>query len=167
MLETGERIKLLDPRLDIMTGDLLPPVDARQINVLDDRLVRVDHHSWVVAAEINTKITLGYQYRQPQPAFSDDLVLRGPDLAHRRGGVPVGQDIADRHCLAHHQPRSCSCNIAAIKRTVELDFPNRLVRPAASFFDILTESDDCEHAAAGADQVPLRIGGCPGMDDHA
>ena len=38
LLEAGKRIELLDPRLDVMPGDLLPLGDARQVDLVDDRL---------------------------------------------------------------------------------------------------------------------------------
>ncbi len=43
VLEAGKRIELLDPRLHVMPGDLLPLGDAYEINVLDYALVGLDH----------------------------------------------------------------------------------------------------------------------------
>jgi hypothetical protein len=58
-----------------MPGDLLPLGDARQIDLLDDALVGLDDDSGIVAAEVHTKITLRAEHREPEPAFSNDLVL--------------------------------------------------------------------------------------------
>src|SRR5215207_10665646 len=95
--------------------------------------------------------------REPEPALGDDLACGGPHLAHLRRGVPVGQHVADLHCSAHRQPASRRRDVAAVEGALELNLSDRLIRPAASCLDIITEPDDGKHPTPGADEVALLI----------
>ena len=97
------------------------------------------------------------------------MILLSADQTSRIAarGIAVGQDVADPHCSAHRQPCGGCSDVVAIERPLELDLRDRLVRLAAGCLDILTESDDRQHPATGADQIALRIQSSPGMDDHA
>ena len=134
MLEARERIELLDPRLHVVPGDLLPIGDPTKINIVDLRLVRGDHRVSIIATEIDSEITLGREHRQPQPPFGDDLALRRPDLTHPDRGVPVGQHIADDHALrslslSSGHPRRLFSDVGAIEGAVELDLADARIGP--------------------------------------
>ena len=66
--------ELLDEREDVLGGE-----DAR------------------VVGHVDAEFLLGAQHREPEPAFGHDLGLRRPDRHHLGAGVPIGQDIGNRH----------------------------------------------------------------------
>jgi hypothetical protein len=52
VLVTGERAELLDARLHVVAGDPLAGGDRRQVDLVDDRLVGLDHPVGDVDAEV-------------------------------------------------------------------------------------------------------------------
>src|SRR3954454_627544 len=58
VLEAGQSVELVNPRLYVMAGDLLPFGDAGQVDLLDDGFVRLDHDCGILTAEVDTKIAL-------------------------------------------------------------------------------------------------------------
>ena len=74
-----------------MQRDPVPSFDGLEVNLLDHRLVVSDDG----IVDVHAEIALGLQHRDPQPALHDHLGLRGPDAAHRVGGVPVGEHVPD------------------------------------------------------------------------
>jgi len=71
-LMTGQRGELLDARLDVMTGDALPGLDARQVDLVDHGDVVVDH----LEREVDSEVALGPHDGHPEPSLEHHLVLR-------------------------------------------------------------------------------------------
>ena len=67
VLVPGQRVELLDPRLDVVPGDPLAGGDARQVDVVEDPLVGVEHP--------RLRRPLGPQHRQPQAPLRPYLLL--------------------------------------------------------------------------------------------
>ena len=75
-------VELLDTGLDVVPQHGLALGDGVEVDVLDDRLVIGDHRGGVLTTESDTEFRLCLHDRDPQPAFSDDLVLLPPDRTH-------------------------------------------------------------------------------------
>ena len=127
VLVAGQRVELLDPRLDVVPGDLLPLGHAGQVDPIEHRPVRGEHRLRIVAGQVDPEIVLGGQHGEPEPAFGDDLALRGPDFPHRGRGVAVGQHVADHEVTAGSP---CSAAAAMSERKNE---PSRLIRPIPAY----------------------------------
>ena len=72
VLVAGQRVELLDARLDVVAQHPLALGDRGQVDVLDHPLVVVDD----AVGHVDAQFGLRAQHRQPQPAFGDDLGLR-------------------------------------------------------------------------------------------
>ena len=72
MLVAGQRVELLDARLDVVAQHPLALGDRGEIDVLDHPLVVVDD----AVGNVDAQLGLRAQHRQPQPALGDDLGLR-------------------------------------------------------------------------------------------
>ena len=65
----GERIELLDARLDVVLSHPLAPGDRREIHIARPRLVVGDGR----VGDVEAGCGLGPHHRDPQPPFGDDL----------------------------------------------------------------------------------------------
>ncbi len=72
VLMAGKSVELLDPGLDVMPADPLPPRDRIEIDLGEHPLIVFDHPR----GDVEAQVPLGAQHRQPQPAFLDNLVRR-------------------------------------------------------------------------------------------
>jgi hypothetical protein len=99
VLVAGERAELLDARLDVVTGDPLAPLDRGQVDVVDDRVVGLDH----AVGHLDPQVALGGQDRYPQSPLEHDAIAGREELDHRLAGIAPGQDVGDR--LDHGVPR--------------------------------------------------------------
>ena len=68
-LVPGERIELLDARLDVVLGHPLAPGDRRQVHIAHPRLVVGDGR----VRDIEAGCGLSPHHRDPQPPLRDDL----------------------------------------------------------------------------------------------
>jgi hypothetical protein len=87
--------ELLDPRLDVVTGDPLPGGDRLQVDVVDDCLVRLDD----TVGHLDAELALGPEHREPQSPLEHDLVLRRPQVRELGAGVAVREDVGDHRTI--------------------------------------------------------------------
>ena len=71
VLVAREVVELLDPCLDIVPQHAFPLGDAREVDVLDDRLVRIDRS----ISSRDAEVSLSLQDSEPELPLQDDLVL--------------------------------------------------------------------------------------------
>ena len=74
VLVAGERGELLDAGLHVVAGDPLAGLDRREVDLVDDRLVGLDH----AVGHVDAEVALGPEHGQPQPPLEHDLVLGRP-----------------------------------------------------------------------------------------
>ncbi len=91
VLVPGERVELLDARLDVVPGDPLAGGDGVQVDPVDHPLVVGDHP----VRHVDAQLVLGAQHGQPQPPLEDDLVLGRPQPDQLRARVAGGQYVGD------------------------------------------------------------------------
>ena len=75
VLGARQRRELLDACLDVVASDFFALGDGPEVDVVDDRLVRLDD----AVGSLDTEVLLRGEHGDPQSAFEDDLVLRRPD----------------------------------------------------------------------------------------
>ena len=91
VLVAGERAELLDPRLHVVPGDPLAGGDRVEVDLVDDRLVGLDH----AVGHVDAEVALRLEHRDPEPPLEHDLVLGRPDRGQVGAGVPGGEDVGD------------------------------------------------------------------------
>ena len=91
VLVAGEGIELLDARFDVMARHPLALGDRGEVDPIDHPRVIGDD----TLGHLDTEIGLGPEDREPQAALGHDPVLRGPDAAHRRRGISLGEHVGD------------------------------------------------------------------------
>jgi hypothetical protein len=74
-------------RLHVVPGDPLALRDAREINIVDHCLVRLDDP----VRQRDPEVALGPQDREPQPALHPDLLLRRPEVDEVGGRIAAGE----------------------------------------------------------------------------
>ncbi len=93
VLVAGQRVELLDAGLDVVARDPFARGDRGQVDLLEHPLVVGDH----AVGHRHAQFGLRTEHGDPQSSFGDDLGFRRPDRHHLVAGVPVGQDIRNRH----------------------------------------------------------------------
>jgi hypothetical protein len=97
VLGAGQGAELLDAGLDVVAGGLLPGCDRFEVDLVDDRSVRLDS----AVGNTQTEIALGFEDGDPQGPLQDHLGFRRPDSAHLRAGIAGGEDVGDGGELWH------------------------------------------------------------------
>ena len=82
VLVAGQRVELLDPRLDVVASDPFAGVDGGQVDLVDHGPIRGQHLVGVVGGEVHAEVALRLQHSQPQLPFGDDLALGSPEVTH-------------------------------------------------------------------------------------
>ena len=95
LLVAGKGTELVDAGLDVVAADPLAGRDGLKVHLVDDAPVGIDR----AVGDLHSEVCLGLQNRQPQMPLGDDLVGRGPDLAHLLGCVTGSEDVGN-HWLA-------------------------------------------------------------------
>ena len=100
VLVAGESGELLDPRLHIVTRDLLAVADRLEVDLVDHGLVGLDD----ARGDVDPQVALGAQHGDPQLALEHDLVLGRPQRGHRGRCVTGRKNVRDRRRARHRRP---------------------------------------------------------------
>ena len=91
VLASGQVAEFLDARLHIVAGDAFAGVDGSQVHLVLHPFIGFNH----AVRNIQPKVFLGLHHGNPEFAFQNDASFGGPDRFHRRGGVPLRQNIGN------------------------------------------------------------------------
>ena len=100
VLVPGERVELLDARLDVVARDPLAGGDRGEVDVVDHGAVVVED----TVGDVDPELGLRGEHRDPQLALEGDLALGRPQRRQRGRGVPPGEHVRDHRCTHVAEP---------------------------------------------------------------
>ena len=100
LLEASEVVELLNAGLHVVAGDLLPLGDGGQVHLVEDLLIG----GRSLGRDLDAEFLLSLHHGEPELALHLDLLLRGPQVGHLRGGIAGGEDVGNILLCSSHAP---------------------------------------------------------------